>query len=835
MADDPISLPSPQSAIPPGPPPNAQITAEPADGRRITVAPPARGGAPSYLRQSLAVLLVTLITPGLYYLAFLLAGAWAEERFLELWAVVTAGQLVAFLALEWNFWLSRSLGLYVRPGALSWVSAALFWLFGPIGLLFRTTESAAEAANGRQALPAPSERSEISLMAGWLVGLVLMLACGWGLWILGAYLDHRFAARDLGAGFGLASLLSLALFLLLERDHRLSRLMGLRIAPNSPGWRSALLDFLLGFVGLLFRSTAPRQAPATAAAPSVNGKGRTQAPPQAADSAREVVETVVFVVVLVLLLKSFTAEAFVIPTGSMAETLLGYNKTVKCPKCGIEFPVNCSPQVDPSDGQPPTFVSGCTCPNCRQRIHLASPEEPRAHLPHDVAEIADPGYGSGDRVLVAKFVYDLLDRPPDRLDVVVFKYPGDEKFPAAGPMKRHTPMNYIKRLIGLPGETIAIHRGKLYYLGEKAGLGYDDVENAAGDRNKLVQLWRAEYMHRDDKEARKRFNDGEFQIIRKPPEVLLAMKRLVYDNDHPARDLTGRQWQRWLADADGVWADVGKNSFRGEGNDEERWLRYRHVLRDAPDQPQLITDFMGYNSWEGAEGKHSSPGGNWASDLILECQAKVERADGELTLEVSKGPDRFQARFDFGSGACTLYRLTGAGKTADKVENLGSADARVKGKGTYRLRLANVDNKLTVWVDNRLPFDGGGVVYKSSRDVVPTEANDLKRPASVGVKKAGVVVSKLKLYRDTYYTTGRGGSPSNPDVAELKPTDPATWGDLADAPVATFYVQPDHYLCLGDNSPESSDGRSWGLVPRRLLLGRALLVYYPFGRAGRIR
>jgi hypothetical protein len=61
------------------------------------------------------------------------------------------------------------------------------------------------------------------------------------------------------------------------------------------------------------------------------------------------------------------------------------------------------------------------------------------------------------------------------------------------------------------------------------------------------------------------------------------------------------------------------------------------------------------------------------------------------------------------------------------------------------------------------------------------------------------------------------------------------WDELRDPPFVTLYVQPDHFLCLGDNSPESSDGRSWGAVPRRLLLGRALLVYYPFGRAGRIR
>src|SRR5947208_16392616 len=65
------------------------------------------------------------------------------------------------------------------------------------------------------------------------------------------------------------------------------------------------------------------------------------------DPAREVVETIVFVVVLVLLLKLFVTEAFVIPTGSMAETLYGYQKLVKCPKCGHEFPLNSHDEVEP--------------------------------------------------------------------------------------------------------------------------------------------------------------------------------------------------------------------------------------------------------------------------------------------------------------------------------------------------------------------------------------------------------------------------------------------------------------------------------------------------------
>ena len=58
------------------------------------------------------------------------------------------------------------------------------------------------------------------------------------------------------------------------------------------------------------------------------------------DPTREVFETVVFVVVLVLMLKQFVAEAFVIPTGSMASTLWGDQVKVTCPECGQNFPVS---------------------------------------------------------------------------------------------------------------------------------------------------------------------------------------------------------------------------------------------------------------------------------------------------------------------------------------------------------------------------------------------------------------------------------------------------------------------------------------------------------------
>jgi signal peptidase I len=389
---------------------------------------------------------------------------------------------------------------------------------------------------------------------------------------------------------------------------------------------------------------------------------------------------------------------------------------------------------------------------------------------------------------------------------------------------------YIKRLAGLPGETIAIRLGKLHVLSPDRGLSYSDLEEAQGDPSKLLDLWRPPYMHHNDDKALRRFKEGQFEIVRKPPAILLEMMRLVYDNDHQANDLSGPEFERWVPASESGWDKDGKTGFRHEeSGDSIGWLHYRHVLRDKPDKPQLITDFMGYNTWEAERDRgHSLPGENWATDLIVECNADVKTAQGNFVLELSKGPDRFQARFDLASGTCTLFRLT-RGK---KPFEMKSAPTRLKGKGRYQVRFANVDDRLVVWVDGRLPFDKG-VEYPAADKLMPVKENDLERPVSVGTS-GGVVVSGLKVYRDTYYTTSRSG-PSSSDVPEMHFDDPETFKNAEDAPVSTYYVQPGHFLCLGDNSPESSDGRSWGLVPRRLLLGRALMVYYPFTRTGRIR
>ena len=63
---------------------------------------------------------------------------------------------------------------------------------------------------------------------------------------------------------------------------------------------------------------------------------------------RETVESVIIAFVLAFLFRTFEAEAFVIPTGSMAPTLMGKHKDLECPMCHYRY------QVSASDNQTET-------------------------------------------------------------------------------------------------------------------------------------------------------------------------------------------------------------------------------------------------------------------------------------------------------------------------------------------------------------------------------------------------------------------------------------------------------------------------------------------------
>jgi len=52
--------------------------------------------------------------------------------------------------------------------------------------------------------------------------------------------------------------------------------------------------------------------------------------------------------------------------------------------------------------------------------------------------------------------------------------------------------------------------------------------------------------------------------------------------------------------------------------------------------------------------------------------------------------------------------------------------------------------------------------------------------------------------------------------------------------MAEITVKPDEYFVLGDHRSSSSDSRSWGCVPRSDIYGKAVFVYWPLDKIGRL-
>lgn len=536
------------------------------------------------------------------------------------------------------------------------------------------------------------------------------------------------------------------------------------------------------------------------------------------ETLRDFIEQIVVAIILAFLIRGFDAEAFVIPTGSMAPTLMGRHKDVNCPQCGLNYTINASEEID-------DFVAGKRdknvhevglCVNCRYR-----------------AVVDDSPSFKGDRILVMKFPYELPFLPgsagPRRWDVVVFHFPEKPE------------TNYIKRLVGLPGEDLRIFRG--------------DIQTRPSGTN------------------------DPFQIQRKPLIHQRAMQMLVYDDHYRPKALEGKQeWRRW--NPIGAWKEEAGGKFLASAESDSAWseLRYRHLLADSEQwkaleekkplprgpRPTLITDFYSYNTntninsfydtWlQQNEGWLQS---NWVGDLTVSCRVDLESAQpgGMLKLELIEAGLVNRCEVDLVTGTTSLFH---------DGKKLGEAVTSLRGNGAHDVEFANVDDRLTLWIDGQAIFEAGLPYDDGPTTIYGPTVKDLD-PVGIAIKGAKASVTDLVLKRDIYYTQ----DPRDPDyripgVSESVDrdsgnehsrivklfdflADPEKYAVLKDLSAREPYViRPNRFMMMGDNSPRSSDSRAWTTldsnwrgdlerssweVPRSMLIGKAFFVYWPHGK-----
>ncbi|WP_165063755.1 signal peptidase I [Paludisphaera rhizosphaerae] len=390
---------------------------------------------------------------------------------------------------------------------------------------------------------------------------------------------------------------------------------------------------------------------------------------------RQTVELLVALCVGVLLFRTFSAEAYVVPTGSMAPTLLGHHRELTCPNCKFVFDVGL-------DDESP--LPRPACPNCG-----------RAGF-DDLPVVAC----NGDRVLVQKFLYDF--RAPERWEVAVFHYPGDPS------------QAYVKRVVGLPGESVRIVRGDVWIDGEPAKKRLEDVR---------------------------------------------AMRILVHDSRYSPAD--SDRYPRWSyrrgaslrPEATG-WSRTPEG-FRHDPasgtSDADDWVVYRNwdpsLERYAP-----IRDYYGYN---GADGRSDNP----VHDVGLEARVQPGPGVQSIALSLRSAGDRFVVRIPVGvDGPVEVTRNGSLQKVFVRSNPMAHSEA------PHTVEASIFDGRLLASVDGSLLFEP--LDYDDPTD---SPWND-ESPIALGVRGGSLLVPELKVYRDVYYTNAQNLANRRPNgVLEAYP------------------------------------------------------------------
>lgn len=525
------------------------------------------------------------------------------------------------------------------------------------------------------------------------------------------------------------------------------------------------------------------------------------------DSFRDNIEAFVVAVILAVFVRHFAIEAFEIPTGSMAPTLFGMHVQVESPNTGHTFEVGIPSDSSSGDlkiSQAIYVVCDEDCPNenCGLKMHARNSDgillgQARSH---DLAEAAiarlparvpircdsckreweadrnslkatqatlrtircplsghrweqvfeKSAVTGGNKILVNKFAYDLGE--PQRWDVIVFAFDQWK--------------NYIKRLVGLPGERIDLIDGDLYV-------------------NKKIE--------------------------RKPQHPFIQDVLWKKISDSSIREGGLSEVEAWteLEEAGaGAWEKLadGRWSLNSSKSGEPALLEYQRGL----------DNYIPYNALSGR-----NRGNHTVGDIKISFTVAPSTAGGWLGVEIRDGDWTFQLRLPTGKPSPDNPAVI------ERLLNEPRADVRNPRKLRYpqpklflerkdialelnvksRIDLINCDDCLVVRLDSKEIFrlaEAEGYISVPDVDNPPPPSPHSDYYLWLLGYRVDANVGAIELYQDNYYTS-----------------------DYGTAYAHGIQLGQNEFFALGDNSPSSSDGRVWGYIPGNNMLGKALLVFWP--------
>jgi len=291
----------------------------------------------------------------------------------------------------------------------------------------------------------------------------------------------------------------------------------------------------------------------------------------------------------------------------------------------------------------------------------------------------------------------------------------------------------------------------------------------------------------------------------------------VYDNDFQPYDqlspvYQGKQWKIPFKHSSYSQWEIDESNptkfFMDSAADEVSTLTY-----DA----SIGNDFRAIYSYNNIKGYDNMP---YCSDLMVRFYCRTGRAEGHIGVSLSKYGTTYKAEIRFSSGTMHISKQERGQKP---IELAGISIQQPAMNKLTLVRFANVDHQLI------LELGGEKLIFDLGRNV--EDAGEIKADIQPTVEIFGsgkLTLSHIAIFRDIHYTTARFGNSNS-------------HGRATDNPII---LGEDEFFVLGDNSPNSEDGRWWsseglanpglpsyraGIVPRDYLVGKALYVYWPSG------
>ncbi len=529
----------------------------------------------------------------------------------------------------------------------------------------------------------------------------------------------------------------------------------------------------------------------------------TSATPSPAISIKETLTSVMIAFMMAFVFRGFVIEGFLIPTGSMAPTLMGKHMRFVAPETGADFSVGPWDYADPGLNNRPLSTQGA---EPRAAISVVDPITGTRFQETDVP------LSAGDRVFVLKYLMPLFN--PKRWDVVVFKNPGTRE-------------NYIKRLVGLPNEQIALVAGDVF---ARRAVPSDGSERG-------VKAWQ----------------DDSWRVQRKPEHVQRAMFQTLFDSLYTppsASSLVGSTYSSpWRAE--GSWTGVDTDVTYRQDSPSPSTLTWKRPIDDAVayNQSRVGLQQTRFPAPDVGASLGIEPDTDGANATALlealghEYRAQVSQSEIVLSMRLLPSPDEPDPAW------------------AELVRTKAPKRTLAPGRVT-KVEFWHADQALSVFIDGALsaggPEDGAYELTPAQRIAGATGRSlesllaqrpaitksilgnpDVYRPTKLkwSFEGAAFTLHRVTIKRDIYYQHNfrkatRGAHPNFPVV-----------------------LNSDQFFMCGDNSPSSLDSRLWalgagngspnpwgtgpdpwisdqvdntvGVVHRDLLIGKAFVVYFP--------